>query len=209
MPAMLASPFLPAVAMPAGGGLPVMVLPGYLTADLATIRLRRSLHAAGYWAHGWQMGTNWGVRVDLLDRLVARVTDIANHHGRSVALVGWSLGGVFAREAAKLVPEHIAVVVSLGSPFSGSLRANNAWRLYEFLNDHPVDRPPLEVELSVKPPVPTYALWSRRDGIVAPAAAAGREGERDAAFEVDCRHLAFPRARAGIEAIGEVLKQFT
>lgn len=185
-----------------------MVLPGYLTADLATIRLRRSLKAAGYGGHGWRQGTNWGVRPDLLQRLSERVDALAQRYGRSVALVGWSLGGVFAREVAKLVPGDVAVVISLGSPFSGSPRANNAWRIYEFLNDHPVDRPPIDVDLAAKPPVPTYALWSRRDGIVAPAAAAGCEGERDVAIEVTCRHLAFARSRTGIEAIGRVLEQF-
>lgn len=205
---MLASPFLPAVPMPAGNGLPVMVLPGYLTADLATIRLRRSLRAAGYRSHGWCLGTNWGARIDLLDRLTERVNRLADRHGRPVALVGWSLGGVFAREVAKLAADAVAVVISLGSPFSGSPRANNAWRIYELLNDHPVDRPPLDVNLPAKPPVPTFALWSRRDGIVAPAAAAGCPGERDAAIEVRCRHLGFARSRAGIEAIGRVLEQF-
>ena len=94
--------------------------------------------------------------------------------GQPVILVGWSLGGVFAREAAKRRPDLVAKVITMGSPFSGDPRSNNAWRLYEWVAGHPVDDPPIETVLGEKPPVPTLALWSRRDGIVAVACGARR-----------------------------------
>lgn len=205
VPGLLAAALLPPVRIGAGGGIPVMVLPGFLAHDLATIRLRRSLIAAGYRACGWGLGINLGARVDLLDRLAQRVVDHAEQCGQAIALVGWSLGGVFAREVAKLVPNQVRLVVTLGSPFSGNPRANNAWRLYELVNDHPVHDPPVAVQLSAKPAARTIALWSRRDGIIPPACAAGRPGERDEAIEVDCRHLGFAWSRSAIEAIGSVL----
>lgn len=208
VPGLIAAPLLPVVQIPAGRGEPVMVLPGFLAHDLTTIRLRRSLARAGYLVQGWGLGFNLGARADLLDRLTGRISALAEAAGQPVVLVGWSLGGVFAREVAKLIPEHVRLVMTLGSPFSGDPRANNAWRLYELVNDHPVDAPPIEAQLSAKPPVPTVALWSRRDGIIPPACAAGETGERDRAVEVQCRHLGFASAPSGIRAIGRVLADF-
>lgn len=187
-----------------GDGRTVMVIPGFLAGDLFTLRLRRTLALAGYRAEGWGGGSNWGVRADLFDRLLERIDRLAAD--RPLVLIGWSLGGLYAREAAKRRPHRVERVVTLGSPFSGNLRHNRAWRLYEWINGHPVDRPPLEVDLPVKPPVPTIALWTRRDGIVAPASARGNPGESDRQIEVDCRHMDFcsnPRALAAIlKAIG-------
>lgn len=207
MPALLVSPLLPAVPIAAGRGQPVMVLPGYLTGDLSSNRLRRSLNAAGYAAYGWGLGQNDGARADLLERIGGRIAGLADRHGQPVALIGWSLGGVFAREVAKVRSDEVSLVVTLGSPFSGDMRANNAWRLYELLNDHPVDRPPLAVDLAAKPPVTTVAVWSPRDGIIAPAAARGLPGEADHHCEVPCRHLNYARAKVGIRAIGDLLSR--
>ncbi len=207
VPGLIASPLLPPVPIPAGQGQPVMVLPGYLTTDTSSVRLRRSLNAAGYAAYGWGLGRNVGARAALLDRLGQRLGDLAGRHGQPLALIGWSLGGVYAREIAKLQPQDVSLVMTLGSPFSGDPRDNNAWRVYEWLNDHPVDNPPLPLNLSAKPPVPTIAVWSRRDGIIAPHAARGLAHESDRAVEVDCQHLSYARARKGIAAIGALLAQ--
>lgn len=205
VPGLIAAPLLPPVSLPLSQGQPVVVLPGFLAHDFTTIRLRRSLRAAGYAVQGWGLGLNLGARADLLDRLAARIAAFAASGGQPVTLVGWSLGGVFAREVAKLIPQDVRLVVTLGSPFSGDPRANNAWRLYELINDHPVHAPPVDVALADKPPVPTVALWSRLDGIVPPACANGLDGERDAAIEVNCRHLGFAWDRKGITTIGTVL----
>lgn len=205
LPGLLAAPMLPPVPIVQGRGQPVMVLPGFLASDLGTSRLRRSLRAAGYAAQGWGLGLNLGARADLLERLVHRIECQASAAGQGVILIGWSLGGIFAREAAKLAPQHVRLVITLGSPFSGDPRANNAWRLYELVNDHPVDAPPVALELAVKPPVPSLALWSARDGIIPPACAAGTEAERDRAIEATCRHLGFAWSAVGITAIGAAL----
>jgi pimeloyl-ACP methyl ester carboxylesterase len=135
------------------------------------------------------MGMNLGVKKDTLDRIVAHLEAFAK--GRKAVLVGWSLGGIYAREVAKLRPDLVAKVVTLGTPFSGDPRANNAWRLYEAIAGHKVDHPPIRTNIAEKPPVPTVALWSRSDGIVAPASARGQPGERDEAIEMDCSHMGF------------------
>lgn len=205
IPKLLLSPLQRAVPIAPGQGQPVVVYPGYLTSDISSIRLRRSLRAAGYSAYGWEIGQNKGARADLLDRLEDKLDPIVERHGQPATLIGWSLGGLFAREMAKQRPDMVRSVITLGSPFSGNPRANNAWRIYEFLNDHRVDNPPIAGNLADKPPVPTIAVWSPRDGIVAPSSARGLPGESDLQVELRERHLALARAPAGIRLIGCLL----
>ena len=182
-----------------GQGRPVLVIPGFLASDYSTVILRRALMAAGYRAYGWGLGFNLGARRDLLERIQSQF-DRAHRRG-PVTLVGWSLGGLYARELAKLQPDKVAKVITLGSPFSGDVRANNAWRLYEMLNDHKVDRPPIEANVGEKPPVPTIAFWSRRDGIVAPACARGEPHQCDRSIELDCTHMGFMSEACAIQAV--------
>ncbi len=205
-PKLLLSLIQPGVPMALGDGRPVIVYPGFLANDWSTIRLRRSLAAANYEAFGWGLGSNWGARAALLDRLEQRLeAAVAQGNGCKASLIGWSLGGIYAREVAKLRPDLVDRVITLGSPFSGEPRANNGWWLYEFINDHLVDAPPLQIDAPVKPPVPTYAVWSPIDGVVAPAAACGLPGESDRQVEIGVRHLSLARAPEAIVLIGELL----
>ena len=206
VPKLLLSLVQPGLPVARGDGRPVLVYPGYLANDLSTVRLRRSLNASNYTAYGWRLGQNWGARADLLERLTARLDAVAaDHLGRRISLIGWSLGGIYAREVAKLRPHLIDRVITLGTPFSGDPHANNAWWLYEFLNDHKVDHPPLQIVQSAKPPMPTIAVWSANDGVVAPASARGLPGESDRQVEVTARHLGLACDPAAIRAIGELL----
>lgn len=207
IPKLLASPLQSAVPIPRGKGQPVVVYPGYLTSNVSSIRLRRSLFAAGYAAYGWELGKNKGARADLLQQLEPQLERLVLRHAQPVSLIGWSLGGLFAREVAKHRPDLVRLVITLGSPFSGDPRANNAWRIYERLNDHSVDNPPIGTDRSEKPPVPTLAVWSPIDGIVAPVAARGQAGESDQQFELKERHLSLARAPAGIRLIGSLLSE--
>ena len=166
----------------------MLVLPAFLANDLATSLLRRTLKANGFRPFGWGNGFNLGARPDTLRRLGARLDAVVHEAGSPIALIGWSLGGLYARELAKRRRAEVSVVITLGTPFSMDLRRNNAWKLYELINDHPVDAPPLDVQVDAKPPGKTFALWSRRDGIVAPASAHGADGEFDQAIELGCTH---------------------
>jgi pimeloyl-ACP methyl ester carboxylesterase len=148
------------------------------------------------------MGWNWGARADTIDRLGTWLEEIGN--GQKVLVVGWSLGGVYGRELARAVPDKVLALATLGSPFSGDPHQNNVWRLYEWIAGHKVDEPPIR-RIEDKPPVPHLALWSRRDGIVAPRAARGLDHERDKAVELDCTHMAFGvSARAAREVTREI-----
>jgi pimeloyl-ACP methyl ester carboxylesterase len=190
-------------------GQPVLVIPGFLCGDQTTFVLRRELARAGYRVHGWKQGWNLGARADTLDRLLQRVEGLG--HGRPIVLVGWSLGGLYAREFARRHPDKVVAVVTLGTPFSGDLHQNNVWPLYERVAGHKVDNPPIKPKHE-KPPVPHLALWSRRDGLIAPRAARGLEHERDEAIELDCHHVAFgvskQAARDVVGAIGGFLGRY-
>jgi pimeloyl-ACP methyl ester carboxylesterase len=187
-------------------GPKLMVIPGFVANDRTTLGLQRALAAAGYRVTGWGMGLNRGARPDTLARLAERVE--AFGQGEKVVLVGWSLGGVFAREVAKLRPDLVEKVITMGSPFSGDPRGNNVWRLYEWIAGHPVDKPPIDSVLAEKPAVPTLAMWSRRDGIVSVACARGAEGESDRQIELACSHMGFAVSSRAYPGIIEAIRTF-
>jgi hypothetical protein len=98
--------------------------------------------------------------------------------------------------------------VTLGAPFSGDLKTNNNVRaFYEWMAGHPVDQPPFPRVVD-NPPVPTLALWSRRDGIVSVRAARGLEGERDKEVEINTTHMGFAVSRAALEQINREIAKF-
>lgn len=186
-------------------GPPVLVIPGFIANDRTTMALRRELAAGGYRTYPWNGGWNMGARADTIDRLKQRLNEISQVE--PVLVVGWSLGGVFARELARATPERVRAVVTLGSPFSQDPRLNNVWRLYEWVAGHPVDQPPIE-RISAKPPVPTLALWSRRDGIIAPLAARGMPEETDMTVEFECNHMAFGVSRKAARRVVHEINNF-
>jgi pimeloyl-ACP methyl ester carboxylesterase len=189
-------------------GQPVLVIPGFLCNDQTTFTLRRALARAGYRVHGWKMGWNLGAKRDTLDRLRERIENL--DHKRPLLIVGWSLGGLYAREFARYYPDGVRAVVTLGSPFSGDPRQNTVWPLYERVAKHKVDEPPIP-RITDKPPVPHLALWSRRDGLIAPRSARGLEHERDKEVELSCHHMAFgvskKAAREVVREIGRFLEE--
>ncbi|MCX7863987.1 MAG: alpha/beta hydrolase [Novosphingobium sp.] len=197
-------PGAPPGVAPARNPQPVMLLPGFFTGPSRMKPLARALRAAGHQVEDWGLGFNLGPTPENFAFLLRRVAALSRAYGAPLALVGWSLGGLFAREIARRQPEHVSRVITMGTPFSGDPRANNAWRAYQAIAGHPVDQPPIDCELAAKPPVLTIALWSPRDGVIRPRSAAGWPAERDRAIALRCTHLGFPRRP---EAIAEVLRQ--
>lgn len=189
----------PAVS-PARNPHRVIVVPGFLAHAAMMRPMIAALRAAGHKADDWAMGLNLGVTPETLGKLAQRL----HAEPEPVSLVGWSLGGLIAREVSRLAPDRVRCVISMGSPFSGDLHANNAWRLYQAVTGQDVNHPPVEGDLAHKPPVRTVALWSANDGIVSAASARGNPDERDEAVELDCTHLDFAGHR---DVIAEVLRQ--
>ena len=185
---------------------PALVVPGFLASDRTTMELRRALGRAGWRVYPWELGLNKGARPDTLELLGTRLEAV--HDPRKVLLVGWSLGGLFARELARAHPDKVRAVVTLGSPFSGDLRTNtNVRALYEWVAGHKVDAPPFP-RLTDKPPVPTLALWSRRDGIVSVRAARGLPEEADRATEINTSHMGFAMSRRALGAVASEIRRF-
>ncbi|MBC2653325.1 alpha/beta hydrolase [Novosphingobium flavum] len=196
------TPALHHVAMRPG---PVMLLPGFGAHPARMRPMAEALAQAGHRVFEWGLGFNLGPTPENFAFLLGRITRIAHEQGAPLTLVGWSLGGLFARELAKQRPDAVALVITLGTPFSGDRRANNAWRAYELVTGHPVDDPPVKGDFAAKPPVPTVALWSPRDGIIAPRSACGWPGERDVAVALRCSHLGFASAPEAIAMVLSVM----
>ncbi|WP_260483154.1 alpha/beta fold hydrolase [Sphingomicrobium flavum] len=187
-------------------GPPAMVIPGFLSTDRSTMDLRRALARAGWRAHCWGLGMNRGAKPDTLVRIGERLE--ALNDGRGVLLLGWSLGGLFARAASRHHHRHVRAVVTLASPFSGDLKTNTNVRwLYERVAGHDVNQPPFG-RGEGKPPVPTLAFWSRRDGIVAPSAARGLEHEVDLSVELDTHHMGMVIYRPALSHVCHHIRRF-
>lgn len=150
-----------------GDGHPVLTLPGFLASDLSMAPMRRYLKELGYDSCAWRMGRNVGGVARMRDGLLDRLAEIHGSAGRKVSVVGWSLGGVYARDLALRAPAMVRSVVTLGSPFANDVRATNATRLYEALSGETVeDNSELRQAIAGDLPVPATSIYSRADGIV-------------------------------------------
>jgi len=162
---LLLSPLL--LRAPKGDGHPVLALPGFLASDLSMVPLRRYLKELGYDTHAWNMGRNFGGVSSLRGALRDLLKRIYESSGRKVSIVGWSLGGVYARDLALQLPDMVRSVITLGSPFASDIRATNATKLYEALSGEAVDdNPELREAIAGDLPVPATSIYSRTDGIV-------------------------------------------
>ncbi len=129
------------------GGPRILLLPGLFATDAAMRPMRMALRYAGYRAYRWGLGRNMGASADLFDRLDTRIDQLQRWDDRPVILLGWSLGGLIAREYAKVAPHRVRAVITLGSPFSGDLSATMLARVYEWVAGHRVSAPPIECTL--------------------------------------------------------------
>jgi len=152
---------------PRGDSHPVLTLPGFLASDLSMAPMRRYLKELGYDAYAWNKGRNIGGVLRMRSALRDRLAEVYTAAGRKVSIVGWSLGGVYARDLALQAPDMVRSVVTLGSPFANDIRATNATRLYEALSGEAVeDNVELRNAIAGDLPVPTTSIYSRTDGVV-------------------------------------------
>lgn len=171
-----------------GDGHSVLVLPGLAAGDATTYLLRQFLRRQGWEPHAWGQGLNLGPREGVFEACMAQLTQLHRESGRTVSLVGWSLGGVYARELAKRLPEAVRQVVTLGSPVSGKVHASNARRLYEFVSGARAYHPQLMARLDEPVPVPCTSIYSRSDGIVHWRASLQPEGPQTQNIRVLASH---------------------
>ena len=152
---------------PLGDGHTVIVFPGLTAGDATTLPLRRYLESRNYAARGWGQGLNLGPREGVLENAKRQLQQAADASGGKVSLVGWSLGGIYARELAKEMPDLVRCVVTLGTPFAGPPTSTNAWRIYQLASGRDIAREAEHYNLPEAPPVPTTSIYSRTDGVVA------------------------------------------
>lgn len=192
---------------PQGDGHPVIVFPGLGAGDLTTVTLRNFLTAQGYDTYGWDLGLNFGPRQGVLQKSIERVQQIHADTGRTVSLIGWSLGGIYAREFAKALPDHIRSVITLGTPFAGDPKATNAWRLYEFASGHKLEDPEKLAHVKEAPSVPTTSIFSRTDGVVSWPLSYQRESKHAENIEVMASHIGLGMNPIALYAIADRLAQ--
>ena len=151
-----------------GDGHPVLVLPGFMATDRSTAPLRRHIDSIGYQTYGWDIGRNFG-KEEYINKLSEKIKHIQALHDEQVSLIGWSLGGVFARQLAKETPHLIRQVITLGSPFRNVMESNNASWIHQILrggkNVSAADEE-LLADLPIPAPVPTTAIYTKEDGVV-------------------------------------------
>jgi len=153
--------------LPKGDGHPVIVFPGFMASGLSTRPLRKFLNDMGYEAYDWGLGRNLKFNPEVEAQMHDLLEKTFAKHGQKVSLIGWSLGGVFAREIAKAHPDYVRSVITLGSPITGPRHAALARPLFEKLNGKPTPETAKRLEqLHVPPPVPSTSIYSKTDGIV-------------------------------------------
>jgi pimeloyl-ACP methyl ester carboxylesterase len=175
---------------PRGDGGPVLVLPGFGASDASTLALRGVLRWLGHDARGWGLGTNGGDLRVLVPRVVALAARLADERGRALRLVGWSLGGVIAREVARERPDLAERVVTMGSPVVGGPKYTAAARTYRRrgFDLDAIERTAAERErVPIRRPI--TAIYSKSDGIVAWQACVDRTSPDVEHVEVTATHL--------------------
>ena len=176
--------------LPKGDGHPVIVFPGFASSDIATKPLRGLLSDLGYEVHGWGLGMNVLFGEELESEMVALVREVAKKSGKKVSLVGWSLGGLYAREVAKVCSDQVRAVISMGSPISGKPEHSHAHSLFKAFNGEPTDIDYTRYfQLHQAPPVPTTSIFSYSDGVVAWEGSLQKETETSESIVVPASHL--------------------
>jgi triacylglycerol esterase/lipase EstA (alpha/beta hydrolase family) len=200
-----------AQAQPVGDGHAVVVFPGLGGAPFTTAPLRRHLTDSGFTAHCWGRGVNTGPEGEFdawLDDLEADVRRWHDDSGRTVSLVGWSLGGVYARELAKRAPDAVRQVITLGTPFASMRGSTHAETVYRLLHgDTSQLTPEMEARLRACPPVPTTSIYSKTDGVVSWRGCIERRTALSENVEVDASHLGMVSHPRVLQIVADRLAQ--
>lgn len=193
--------------LPVGDGHPVLVMPGMGGGDRSTLPLKRFLRKLGYRAHGWKLGTNTG-SPDIENPLRARLQALRTRYpGRKLSVIGWSMGGLYARELAKICPDAVRCVITLGSPFTGHPLATNAATLYKLLSGKTPEISARWFSLRQPPPVPTSSIYTRTDGVVAWQCCVNPPGSLTENIEIVSSHCGLGHHPLALYAIADRLAQ--
>jgi len=175
---------------PRGEPHPIVILPGLGADDRSTIAIRGFLKTLGYQAYGWGRGRNARAPDADLSAMAAQVSKLRMDSGLKVSLIGWSRGGIIAREVARQIPDAVRMVITLGSPFAAP-GASNVRAIWRLLTGQKYEPPtPERVSWLAKPiPVPSTSIYTRADGVVAWRACLEEEGGERENVEVNTTHI--------------------
>jgi len=178
-------------AAPRGDGHLVVDIPGWKAPELSGAPLRRYLKRLGYDARGWGFGTNTGDPRRDVERLSERVLELVEEKGAPASLVGWSLGGVIAREVARRHPDAVRRVITYGTPLAGGAAYTSIARAYGrgAHTNGDVDRVTRRLDAESPIRVPLTVVFSRRDGIVSWPACIDRSSPSAEHVEVSSTHI--------------------
>lgn len=194
-----------------GDGHPVLIYPGLGASSLATSALRAHLRTCKFLPHDWELGVNTGPSGafdDWLPTLVERVRTLQALHGRKVSLVGWSLGGIYAREVAKACPDSVRQVITLATPHKALAGANHAETIFRMLGgDTSQLTPDLLARLGARPPVPVTSIYSRSDGVVCWRGCLEQAGPDAENIAVHASHLGMPSHPDVLRIVADRLAQ--
>jgi predicted alpha/beta hydrolase family esterase len=202
----------PIASLPRGDGHPVIVFPGLGASGAATADLRGRLQQLGYEVFDWQQGVNQWPEDDF-DRWILllgkHLEQISARRGRPVSLIGWSLGGIYAREVAKKHPELVRQVITLATPFADKPDSTHAGWLVGMLNGRAsLMNDALLKQLTIDPAVPCTSVYSQTDGIVAWQGCVGTESPRHRNIEVSgVSHLGMVHHPEVLRVVASLLAQ--
>ncbi|MBM6405318.1 hypothetical protein JQN72_13820 [Phycicoccus sp. CSK15P-2] len=198
-------------AWPRGDGHPVLVIPGFLAGPESTVFLRGHLRRLGHRTHDWRHGRNLGMSSTLADELEELLLELYDRYGRPVSLVGWSAGGIYAREMARALPHYTRQVITLGSPFTGHPAATRAWTMYRLLNrgtfTDDLFHPEALAARAAPLEVPTTSIYSRGDGIVSWRCCVADPAPRTENVEVGATHLGYGHHLETLRVVADRLAQ--
>jgi len=193
-----------------GDGHPVVVIPGFLAGELSTQPLRDFTTKIGYTAYDWDMGRNYA-RIENLPTLLKQLNKIYKKHQLKLTLIGWSLGGIYARELAKRNPEIIRHVITMGSPFKNVRDCNNVSWIYEIMHSQEIKdaHQLLLADIPTPPAIPTTCIYSKADGIVPwELCVEDTASELYENIEVDSPHLGMGFDREVLELVANLLAKY-
>ncbi len=174
---------------PKGDGRISVFLPGWKAPEVSTLPLRGYLNSLHHDARSWGLGVNQGDVEAKRDEMISIVDDLATISGRPVNLIGWSLGGVVAREVARTLPDSVHRLVTYGSPVVGGPSYTAGWATYPAQERARITE--LQEHLDATNPIttPITSIFTRNDTVVDWRACIDRSSLNVTTIEVGSTHV--------------------
>ncbi len=196
--------------VPRGDGRIVILVPGYGADEWSMRPLKRFLQSINYQVFDWGHGRNRGHVSHDSELLASTVKIISqNYDQQSITLIGWSLGGVLAREVARLHPDRVNEVITMGTPLVGGPKYTVVAKKYAKSMDMDLDHYEAEIHAinSIGINQPLTVIYSKSDGVVGWRATVDHYNQQARNTEVNCSHMGMGVNAEVWQIIAETLGQ--